>query len=209
MHPELIIGAEGWEHAAWNESFYPDDLPPEWRLSYYANEFSLLLVPFEVWRTGDDERFRGWREDVAGGFRFVLDVTGMALEDGRSLQQLQRCQSALGDRLAGGVSWSAASPSDCARLRGWLGDGRFLASAARRPDLPLTVRVAADGTTLCALIPSEAAADLKWLRSVLESLSAGRAETKRLLLFFTGTPPRTQTMQEAGLLWQLLAGMRR
>jgi hypothetical protein len=68
--------------------------------------------------------------------------------------------------------------------------------------------VAADGTTLCARIPSEAA-DLKWLRSVLESLSAGRAETQRLLLFFAGTPPRIQTMQEAGLLWQLLAGIRR
>jgi hypothetical protein len=208
MHPELMIGAEGWEHAAWSGSFYPDDLPPEWRLSYYANEFSLLLVPLAVWRTGDGKRFRGWREDVAGGFRFVLDVTGMAPEDGRSLQQLQCCQSALGDRLAGGVSWSAASPADGARLRGGLGDGRFLASAARLPDLPSTVPVAADGTTLCARIPSEAA-DLKWLRSVLESLSAGRAETQRLLLFFAGTPPRIQTMQEAGLLWQLLAGIRR
>jgi hypothetical protein len=209
MHPELMIGAEGWEHAAWSGSFYPDDLPHEWRLSYYANEFSLLLVPLAVWQAGDGEQFRGWREDVAGGFRFVLDVTGMALEDGQSLQQLQCCQSALDDRLAGGVSWLSASPSECARLRGGLGDGRFLAAAARLPDLPSMVPVAADGTTLCARIPSAAAADLKWLRSLLESLSVGRAETQRLMLFFAGTPPRIRAMQEATQLWQLLVGMRR
>lgn len=40
----LLIGALGWQHEAWQESFYPDDLPPEWRLGYYSNEFPLAAI---------------------------------------------------------------------------------------------------------------------------------------------------------------------
>lgn len=206
IRPELMIGAQGWEHTAWSGSFYPDDLPPEWRLTYYANEFPLLLVPLEVWRTGDEERFRSWYEDVSGRFRFVLDFTAADPADGESLQRLERCRSALGERLAGAVCWTAPSATEHARWRVGLGVHGMLATALEVPQMPSGVRLASDATTLCALVPSEAAGDLKWLRSVLESLAAWRAETGRLLLFFSGSPPRIQVMQEAAQLWQLLGG---
>ena len=48
---ELLLRARDWEHPAWNQEFYPDDLPEDWRLSYYANEFPVVLVPVSEFRT--------------------------------------------------------------------------------------------------------------------------------------------------------------
>lgn len=40
----LLIGAFGWRHAAWQGDYYPEDLPAEWQLGYYSNEFPLTVV---------------------------------------------------------------------------------------------------------------------------------------------------------------------
>ncbi|HID01556.1 MAG TPA: hypothetical protein EYP05_09580 [Piscirickettsiaceae bacterium] len=36
------------------EQFYPHDLPEDWRLEYYANYFSALLVPSSQWPEWDE-----------------------------------------------------------------------------------------------------------------------------------------------------------
>jgi|GEM_PF-1381467 len=209
MASELMTGAVGWEHAAWDGQFYPDDLPPEWRLTYYANEFPLVLLPLDIWRAGVREQFCGWHEDVSEQFRFVLDVTGIALEDKAVMQQLRCCQSALGDRLAGAVCWSRPSGGAYKQLRTHLGDGRFLAMAVRVPGLVSGVQVAEDGATLCALVPDGAGHDLKWLRSVLESLAVRAKGATSPMLFFAGWPSQIKLMREAVILWQLLNGLQR
>jgi hypothetical protein len=40
----ILIGAQGWQHEAWQDSFYPEELPSEWRLGFYNNEFPLVVV---------------------------------------------------------------------------------------------------------------------------------------------------------------------
>ncbi len=40
----LLIGACGWMHAGWEGGFYPDDLPTDWQLAYYANAWPLALI---------------------------------------------------------------------------------------------------------------------------------------------------------------------
>lgn len=69
----LIVGARGWNHDGWNGTFYPEDLPQDWRLSYYANEFTGVLVPEPVWRAADPSIIGGWLGDVADGFLFYLE----------------------------------------------------------------------------------------------------------------------------------------
>lgn len=209
MGSELMIGSVGWDHPAWGEQFYPDDLPPEWRLTYYANEFPLLLLSVDVWLAGDREQFCGWREDVSERFRFVLDVSGIKEEDAGAMRQLQCCQSALGDRLAGAVCWPLPSRAGNAQLRIALGHGRFLAMAVSVPDMEPAVQLAEDGTALCALVAGEAVSDLKSLRSVLESLSVRTRGAVSLMLFFSGRPPPIKVMREAAILWQLLSGLQR
>ena len=72
----LIVGARGWDHADWNGTFYPEDLPDDWRLSYYANEFRGVLLPETVWRTVGPREIAIWCDDVADGFLFFLQAFG-------------------------------------------------------------------------------------------------------------------------------------
>lgn len=77
----LIVGAYGWDYDAWSGDFYPDDLPVEWRLSYYANEFNGVLVPEPVWRVAGAKQITRWCGDVADGFLFYLESPLASLSD--------------------------------------------------------------------------------------------------------------------------------
>jgi len=208
MGAGLLVGAEAWEHPGWDELFYPDDLPPEWRLTYYANEFPLVLLPAAVWRLAQPAELDDWRDDVSERFRFVLDVTSVTATDRPMLQQLGNCQAALGESLAGAVCWSPLDPDGHRVLRNGLGDGRFLAEPVTVPGLDAAVRVAEDGGHCCVLITDGAGHDLKWLRGVLEQLSGRLQAETAPLLFFSGHPPPINLLRDAAVLWQLLAGPR-
>ena len=72
MH--ILIGACGLNHEQWIGQFYPDDMPDDWRLSYYANEFEALLLPFSVWSTFDIGEIESWLEDVPNEFNLYFEV---------------------------------------------------------------------------------------------------------------------------------------
>ena len=97
----LRIGARGWLHPGWEATFYPDDLPEEWRLGYYANEFSTVLLPAEQWLAADGEALAEWAEEAHEGFRFVLE------SDGASAERLSAAAQAMGERLGGWLEGGA------------------------------------------------------------------------------------------------------
>ncbi|MCW8976483.1 MAG: hypothetical protein OQL10_12250 [Sedimenticola sp.] len=204
----MIIGSMGWDHPEWCEQFYPDDLPSEWRLTYYANAFPQVLLPAADWMSGDSELFRSWYADVSDTFRFILDVTGIEAADSQVLIQLQCCVSALGERLAGVVSWSALPQRLCTQLRVLLGDEAFLATPAC-PSVDPEVQLAGDRATLCVLVSSEVGRDLHRLRLVFDALIEQFAAMPSVCLFISGVPPEVKVMQDAATLWQLIAGMQR
>lgn len=76
----LTVGAIGWEQGRWLKEFYPQDLPHAWRLSYYANEFSIVLVPDSCWFKAELPDARQWLDDVPDHFRFHIHVTQRLLE---------------------------------------------------------------------------------------------------------------------------------
>jgi len=72
MSLEILVGAWGWKHTLWgNDLFYPDDLPADWRLSYYSNEFDMAVIPSEYWASVDSEE-EDWLDDVDDDFEFYL-----------------------------------------------------------------------------------------------------------------------------------------
>lgn len=208
MGAGLLVGAEAWEHPGWDGLFYPDDLPPEWRLTYYANEFPLVLLPAAAWCSTQPTALEDWRDDVPERFRFVLDVTGVTVADRPILQQLANCQATLGESLAGVVSRSPLDRAGRDLLRSELDDARFLAEAVTVPGLDELVRVAEDQGVCCALIMDGTGHDLKWLRGVLEQLSGRLQAETSPLLFFSGDPPPVDLLRDATVLWQLLEGLR-
>ena len=90
----MRVGASDWDHAHWQGPFYPDDLPEDWRLTYYANEFSCVLVPEGKWQGADLEE---WDDSVPDGFLFYFlgsDENNIEAE----------IKAVLGDKFAGFIS---------------------------------------------------------------------------------------------------------
>lgn len=74
VEAELLTGACGWQYASWVPGFYPDDMPEEWWLSFYSNEFRTVLVPESAMLSASLETVSDWRDDVGDGFAFFVEV---------------------------------------------------------------------------------------------------------------------------------------
>jgi hypothetical protein len=70
----LEVGARGWLHPGWAGRYYPDDLPEDWRLAYYCNDYRVVLVPADYWRWAGVEHTARWEENSHAGFRFYLEL---------------------------------------------------------------------------------------------------------------------------------------
>ena len=95
----FLLGAIGWEHPQWQGDFFPDGLPEDWRLAYYAHSFSCVLVPELVWRGASPIVIAGWERDTPRHFRFLIDLGSGESRDGTSL-----LAETLGEKFAGCVS---------------------------------------------------------------------------------------------------------
>ena len=42
----FYTGSAGWEHPQWEGSFYPDGMPPEWRLAFYNTAFPYVYLAY-------------------------------------------------------------------------------------------------------------------------------------------------------------------
>lgn len=67
------IGAMDWRDPAWTGSFYPDDMPEEWRLSFYASQYNCVFLQAANWRQASPLEYGQWRDDVHGQFVFLLE----------------------------------------------------------------------------------------------------------------------------------------
>jgi len=68
-----LLGAIGWDRPEWSGAFYPEDLPPEWRLNYYNTAFECVYLPYAIWHAAAPETLAGWRQDTLEHFRFLLE----------------------------------------------------------------------------------------------------------------------------------------
>ncbi len=93
------IVTRGWDLPGEAGDFYPHDLPPDWRLTYFSNAFPAVLVPAVLWVPANPRLLRGWAEDVHDGFRFYLELPAA----GDPADELRDAVEVLGDKLAGVV----------------------------------------------------------------------------------------------------------
>ena len=84
------LGAIGWEHDAWYGAFYPEDLPPAWRLTFYNTEFECVYLPYAIWSRETPETLEQWYDDTLERFRFLLEPAHgpVSVEDGTRLAAL-------------------------------------------------------------------------------------------------------------------------
>lgn len=70
----LLLGTVGWERPDWVDTYYPGDLPPEWRLAYYANDCGCVLVPASVWCRGENPDLEQGLEEAPPGLSLFLQA---------------------------------------------------------------------------------------------------------------------------------------
>lgn len=74
MIDSIMIGTRGWSDVVPGDDFYPGDLPPEWRFSFYSNNLRSVLVPRELWPRTSRIDVSKWLDDCDPAFRFVLEL---------------------------------------------------------------------------------------------------------------------------------------
>lgn len=224
MQYRLLTGACGWRHAGWAGSFYPDDLPPEWRLTYYANEFRTVLAPADYIDGGED--LSAWCADTDPAFSFVCELAptvGAALAD--AARTFAARITALGERCAGillrldVISDVEPNGLDAAlRIIAAHWPVAVELSAAVVPAL-LEPVLARHGVGRCwhgggEPAPSDWGAialtrlrgplpDLRALRTVIETCLAAGTQGPAVLLV-DGTPPSIELLHQAGTIRDLL-----
>ncbi len=191
----VVIGARGWLHPGWEGEYYPDDMPPEWRLDYYAHLFRSVLVPWEDWRGIDD--VTQWTEDVGDEFRFFLELPCDAGEQARQRLETLAVQfgSCWGGLLVTGdtmvTDFDGLPPGIVAR------DGEGQACAWRDGRNCRGARIGLVGDDV-------AAGDLRTLKERIVAFMTQGDDDAILYLFFEGRPPSVRSMQDAATITEIL-----
>ena len=100
MKQTINVGAYGWLHPHWINSFYPEDLPADWRLGYYSNEFNTVLVPSFYWQEQYLADCAALLDDVHSGFQFFIECDDRVF-DTVSLLELTEALNILQPQLSG------------------------------------------------------------------------------------------------------------
>lgn len=156
----IEVIARGWDRSDWYGEFYPEDLPEDWRLSYFANAFQSVLVPAASWRGASGERLAQWAEDVPDRFRFYLEVDasegfgGLGTAQGQTTLGMRQAQPHPAPRSR--VPKPTETP-DLTLAAAALGD-RFAGSVARLllPALPAGARLGSGTAPTRALVARDA-----------------------------------------------------
>ena len=105
MSGKACIGTSGWHYDHWQGPFFPEDMPAEDMLGFYARHFPAAEINNSFYQLPKAETLEHWRDVVPGNFRFAVKasryITHMKkLKDPREpvARFLQRV-AVLGDRL--------------------------------------------------------------------------------------------------------------
>lgn len=179
--------------AAWR-SFFPEDLPEDWRLAYYAHFWPELLLPASEWSAWiEDPR---WVDEAPEEIRLYFEVPAGAADVATELA------SRLGNRLGGLLfpdpeAYEASDPRST--------------SVFHRLDDPLLPGLRSaqafgnEAATVLVLEP-EAGLDLRQWRTLLEAIHAATVQADAALAFMHATPEELDQAQTllrlSGLAWR-------
>jgi hypothetical protein len=211
----MELGSWGWDWDAWEGVFYPEDLPEDWRLSFYANEFPLVVIPGEQAALLEVPTLLMWARDLPPQFGFLVEAPKALRADGQGRGRLIEVLAALGGRLRG-LLWPVegslpeqlqafreAGGLDLALLHllgephgpGWQAAGEGVGQVwTRDPCGDLTV----DGPAIV-----ESSASLAELREAVESYLRITV-APRPCLILSGEPPDPTRLREVRTLLELM-----
>ena len=69
---EKYIGCSGFHYDGWKKEFYPEDLPKEKWLEYYAGHFNTVEINSSFYSMPAKEDMKMWKDQVPDDFRFTI-----------------------------------------------------------------------------------------------------------------------------------------
>ncbi|MFO8152729.1 hypothetical protein [Thioalkalivibrio sp.] len=188
-----VAAVEDDENPAWR-SFYPEDLPADWRLAYYAHFWPDLLSPVDHWPSwaADDCRL----QEVPEELRLYLEVPARAGAD------CLRVAARLGERLGGFLFPDAAAEAPLSLEP---------AKVFRRVEDPVVAGVRSaqawtNGLETVLVLEPETGLDPRQWRALLESLHAAATPGRDTLAFLRSGPRELEQAQTilrlGGLDWK-------
>lgn len=102
---KLYVGTSGYSYKEWKGNFYPEKLPANEMLAFYAGKLPSVEINNTFYRVPKREVLEGWAAKVPGDFRFVLKATQRITHfkrlrnAGEEVDYFLRTTSTLGGRL--------------------------------------------------------------------------------------------------------------
>lgn len=161
-----MVTPRGWWDLADADLFYPDDLPADWRLSYFANCFRTTLLPAAVWTASQAQTAEQWNDDVPSGFRFAAERALMSpVKPGAHQLDESALTRVLGSKLDGWLD-AQTDPASAPTISG--GADHSLRYQLRQTEQALMT----DEQRYAVVVPSKLYRDLRgardWLNRMVE-----------------------------------------
>ncbi len=220
----ILIGTYGWQYPEWSQVFYPDDLPNDWQLAYYGNEYPLVVIPAEYWQQGE-QTVEQWLEDTDDSPLFICEWPQMAEQQPVARQAI----GLLSERVLAILIRPAEYPNDAqfdiykelSQQASLVFDTADLMTAdALRLIEALSELLGKKRFGLCwdgqeshrdwleygrvAMTRLSQMQDNRELRRIIETMLAYSGPQKSLSLVIDGDPPDIQLLENAGIILDLL-----
>jgi uncharacterized protein YecE (DUF72 family) len=75
MSDMLHVGTSGWHYDHWQGPFYPEDLPSDRWLAYYAEHLTTVEVNNSFYQLPEAETLGNWRATTPQGFLFAVKAS--------------------------------------------------------------------------------------------------------------------------------------
>ena len=219
----VLIGACDWNHPAWLNDFYSEDLPEDWQLGFYSNEFPVVYVPAARWINNDE--LGEWNDEVSDTFGFILEIPyDILIDELRFTSALERAKKLAGFCL--GLVFQVKQNIDTALLQKHLTMAKAFAPVCidKCGDLlsdelsdvlkQENISEVWDGSSennknlnrglLAVTHIEEENIDMAALRKIIEGCLNVSTEDRVSVLCFDGTPPSLEVLRNADIILNLL-----
>jgi uncharacterized protein YecE (DUF72 family) len=75
VHRAARVGCSGWQYRHWRGNFYPDDLPAQRWLEFYASRFDTVEINNSFYRLPEASVFTAWRQRAPRGFEYAVKAS--------------------------------------------------------------------------------------------------------------------------------------
>lgn len=209
MTQDLLIGAKAYKHPAWLNSFYPADLPDEWRLGFYANEFQTILLPEADWIGADEEQIYQWFDEVQDEFIFYFELSQASLVQTNTSPSFKAALSLLNDapEHVGGLVIAGT----CADISHKV--DQFREKNAVNLSITCDALAISSGSqhgknimSNIGILDTTAALSQPELRRQLEQFISLVEQNAPCALFLSGDPPNISNLRDIKMLKELIMG---